>query len=85
MSMTLRPVSEAPTMPAQRTLLGIAVALAVTMAALYIAAKIHFYTHFDPRDLRSYWAEHWPYTAGLVVLLGAFWVVARLLGARARE
>jgi hypothetical protein len=67
---------------AERVLKILAVTLAVGFAALYVAAKVHFFTRFDPADLRAYWAEHWPYTAGLVFIAAAIWGVAALLSRR---
>jgi len=69
-------------MAAERVLKMLAITLAVSLAVVYVAAKVHFFTRFDPADLRGYWAEHWPFTAGLVVIAAAVWAVAVLLSRR---
>jgi hypothetical protein len=69
-------------MTAQRMLKTLAVILAVGLAGAYVAAKVHFFTRFDPADLCGYWTEHWPYTAALVVIGAALWAVAALLSRR---
>lgn len=69
-------------MTAQRVLKMLAVILPLGFAVAYVAAKVHFFTRFDPAQLRGYWAEHWPYTAALVVIGAFIWAVAALLSRR---
>ena len=49
----------------------IAAVLLVSLAALWVAAKIHFFARFGVTSLDEYVGEHWPFWAGmaLVVLL----------------
>ena len=50
-------------------------------AGLYVAAKVHFFRRFSG-DAGAYWAEHWPYTAGLLagvmLLCGVAWLTRRM-------
>jgi hypothetical protein len=62
----------------ERVLKVTAALLLVALVAIYVAAKIHFFTRFGRTDLDGYIAEHWPYSAGLTALAALLWVIARL-------
>ncbi len=55
----------------------------VLLITVYAAAKIHFFTRYFAVPLEEYWAEHWPFTAGLAVLSGVLWLAAAYLEKKA--
>lgn len=64
----------------ERVLRVVTAVLAVAGIAVYIAAKVHFFTRFGATDLDGYIAEHWPYSAGLTAIAALVWVVVWLSG-----
>jgi hypothetical protein len=59
--------------------------LLMLLAAMYVAAKVHFFTRFYALPLEAYWAEHWPLTAALAVAAGLLWLVGYVAERRARR
>ena len=59
-------------------------ALLVIFIALYVGAKINFFTRYAPSDPSKYVEEHWPFWAAFAVIAG---IVASLnwIGARRRK
>jgi hypothetical protein len=49
--------------------------LVILSVATYVAAKVHFFTRFFRVPLDEHWAEHWPFTAGLVIMAALIWLV----------
>jgi hypothetical protein len=61
----------------ETVLKGVAVCVVLGIVAVYVAAKVHFFRRFTG-DFGAYWAEHWPYTAGLAAGVAILWGVAGL-------
>lgn len=52
--------------------------LLVSLAGMYVVAKVHFLTRFFALPFDTYWAEHWRFTAGLAIVAVLLWAVAHL-------
>jgi hypothetical protein len=66
-----------------RALQTATIVLVIGFIALYVAAKVHFFTRFTG-DMSAYWAEHWPYSAGLAFVAAMLWMIGRLAKKGAR-
>lgn len=51
------------------------ITLLILLGMVYVAAKIHFFTRYQPNNSLAYMAEHWPFWAAMVVIA----VVAAIL------
>ena len=66
----------------------VAVTLGVALAVAYVAAKIHFFRFFSHRgfgEYGPYWAEHWPYTAALLVIVALLLAVGAAMQKRVED
>ncbi len=49
--------------------------LVILSLGTYVVAKVHFFTRFFRLPLDKYWAEHWPFTAGLAIMAVLLWLI----------
>ena len=45
--------------------------------ALYIAAKFHFFVHYDPLRVGTYLQEHSKYWVGMAALVFMIWLIEK--------
>ena len=49
--------------------------LLIMFAFVYLGAKIHFFTRYQPYDSFAYLAEHWPFWAAMAIIGVAMGIV----------
>jgi len=59
--------------------------LLILLAAMYVVAKVHFFSRFFALPLDAYWTEHWPFTAALAIIAGLLWLVGYVAERRAER
>jgi hypothetical protein len=59
--------------------------LLIILVGTYVLAKVHFFTRFFALPLDTYWAEHWPFTAGLTCIAALLWLLASRADAHDRR
>ena len=59
--------------------------LLALLLVLYLSAKIHFFSRFDPYNLRGYVVEHSAFWISMAVIAVVIWLIAYFGEKQARE
>jgi len=66
-----------------RALKVVAAGLGLAFLVVYLAAKVHFFERFAG-DFDTYFAEHWPFWAGMALIGALLWPIGSAIDRRAR-